>query len=129
MQVLFAHGGNQPRAVRVPNRLLREHAGEHANVRNVQHVALANHREALFREREHLRAGKRIHAANALQPGLQDFAKTGCVLRHAVDRLRVADLARAPVVRRVLHDGERHVRLEREQGSVLVAKGEHALAL
>ena len=66
VEILFADEREQLCALAVSNRLLRQHAGEHADIRNIQHIPLADAAQAPRREDEHLARRVVVHTTDAL---------------------------------------------------------------
>lgn len=107
----------------------RQRSRQHVQVRDLEHKIIRDQRQTLRRERDDFIDIIQIRIADAFQPRLHDLLEAVCALRNAIDILVVVDLLLdAGHVFTAADDGQRHVRLERQQLPVRVVEGDDAVA-
>ena len=128
MEILVADVLQNLRAQVVAEVLLRQDAGDDAQICHIQRAAAADRRQASGRQREHLAHRVRVHPADDLKARLHDLLEALPAARHAVHALGIADLGGIRAVLGVFDDGKRHVRLERHELAVHIRKRQHVFA-
>ena len=89
----------------------------------VQHKARRDRLETPGRQQNDLRQLHQIHLTQALHAGLENLPIAPAGARHAVDVFVIVDLPQRRLSRLVVfHDGQGHIRLQRQQGAVGVRK-------
>ena len=95
-----------------------------AHMAGLQHEVPARQSQALSRQGHRLGGNGVVHPAHTLQPHLADLLKGMALLAGAIDVLRVVKPPAAPLLKLgVLGDGERHIRLQRQQPPIQISKG------
>ncbi len=129
MPVVIADTAEQMR----PHRLRRadgvQQSGDKAHMAEFQRKCLPGQGKTLDRQRDRLCRDAVIHRADALQPHLADFLERMALLRGAVYIFQVIKPpALSRLHRGVFGDGQRHIRLECQQASIQIRKGDDLLA-
>ena len=126
MGIFLVEQFQQPSPGRLGHLQIVQQAGDKTHVADFQHRGYLQRCQTLQRQPDHLRLGRRIHRAHALQAHLVDGLE-GVALPAGTADLFIIIEALALPRRRLgrLGNGQRHVRLDGPQLAVQVGEGHH----